>query len=115
MKKVIFNYIYDKNYSPEYFTGILSSISAEEELLLNFYLERNALPKTETFNIDEDGNLEETPSLVVPLQDDDTINIVRHIKAGIMLDVDGAKNLIELLERYIKISENKDSEDLENA
>lgn len=106
-KQVVFNYIYDKNYSPEYFTGILSSVSAQDELLLNFYLERNALPKTEVFNIKEDGNLEEDPVSSIPLNNEETINIVRHIKTGIMLDVDGAKNLVQLLEKYINITEER--------
>lgn len=105
-KQVKFNYVYDKDYSPEYFTGILSSISVQEELLLNFYLERTALPKMETFNIKEDGNLEIEPFQSIPSNNNEVINMVRHIKSGIILDLEGAKELKSLLENYLSIIEN---------
>jgi alpha-D-ribose 1-methylphosphonate 5-triphosphate synthase subunit PhnI len=101
-KKVIFNYVYDKNYSPENFTGILSSVSVDDSLLLNFYIERNALPIKETYELDDDGELDES-SLVSFPDNNEAINLVRHIKAGLIVDLDGAKNLIELLREYVDI------------
>lgn len=106
-KKVIFNYIYDKNYSPENFTGILSSISVDNNLLLNFYVERSALPIKEVYELDKDGALDESTLVSFP-DNDNTLNLVRHIKSGLFVDLDGAKSLLELLQEYIELVEKKE-------
>lgn len=111
-KKVIFNYIYDKNYSPENFTGILSSVSVDNNLLLNFYTERSALPMKEVYELNDDGELNESTLVSFP-DNTDTLNLVRHIKSGLVVDLDGAKNLLELLQEYIDIVE-KEEEIKEN-
>lgn len=111
-KKVIFNYVYDNNYSPENFTGILSSVSVDNNLLLNFYTERSALPIKEIYELNENGDLNES-SLVSFPDNTDTLNLVRHIKSGLVVDLDGAKNLVELLQEYIDIVE-KTGENEEN-
>jgi len=102
-KKIKFHYIYENNYSPDHISGINSSISPRNELELSFFLERNALPKSETFTLEEDGKLSDLPIAVSPENHNQQINIVRHIKNGIILDVEGVKLLQEQLENYLSM------------
>lgn len=101
-KKIKFHYVYNNDYSPEIISGILSSISSDGSLELNFYKERNALPKSELFELDEEGKLVEGSLCEIkPEKHNDYINVVRHIKNGVILDKDAAENLKDLLEEYI--------------
>ena len=102
-EKLKFHYIYEDNYSPDHISGINSSISPRKQLELNFFLERNALPKSETYTIEEDGKLSDSPTTVSPENYDQQINIVRHIKNGIILNVEGVKLLQEHLENYLSM------------
>jgi hypothetical protein len=106
-KKIKFHYIYNDDYSPEFISGITTSISPNDNLELNFYQERSALPKSEVFALDESGRIEEgsKPLEIDPAEHNSQMNIVRHIKSGIILDKESALDLKELLEKYIKIIE----------
>ncbi len=106
-KKIKFYYVYENGYSPDYISGINSSIAPNNDLELNFFLERNALPKSEVFDFNEDGELSGQPSEIVPEDHNSQINMVRHIKNGIILDLDGAKDLQDLLAQYIKMIESE--------
>ena len=104
-KKIKFHYVYDNSYSPDHISGINSSVSPQDDLELNFFMERNALPKSETYTLEQDGQLSDSPVEIVPEDHDTQINIVRHIKNGIILDVEGVKLLKELLDNYLKMIE----------
>lgn len=106
-KKLKFHYIYEDNYSPDHISGINSSISPRDELELNFFLERNALPKSETYTLEEDGTLSGLPIKMSPENYNEQINIVRHIKNGIILDVEGVKLLQEHLDNYLSMVNSK--------
>ncbi len=104
-RKIKFHYVYANGYNPEYITGINSSISPDDALELNFFSERNALPKSEIFELSKDGKLSDKPLDIVPEDYNSQINLVRHIKSGIILDVESAKDLKDLLEQYIETIE----------
>lgn len=102
-KKLKFHYIYDDNYSPDYISGIHSSVSPQNELELNFFLERAALPKSETFSLTNEGKLSDSPEEVSPKEHHNKINIVRHIKNGIIIDKAGAELLLKQINEYLSI------------
>ena len=109
-KKIKFNYIYNKDFSPEYFSGILSSISMDNNLYISFYNERTALPKTEEYQLDENGDLKEESLVSNPPFSSDYLHLVRHIKTGLIIDRESARNLIDVLEEYLEITEEEKNE-----
>lgn len=106
-KKIKFHYVYADGYSSEYISGINSSISPNDALELNFFSERNALPKSEVFELNSEGKLSDKPSEVTPKDHNSQLNLVRHIKNGIILDIESAKDLKDLLEQYIEMIESE--------
>ena len=86
-KKLKYNYIYKDDYNPVYVNGAYGGISTTGEIVMNFYLERHGIPKSQTHNIREDGSLGE---LVETIPKDQFQNFVRYIETGVILELDHA-------------------------
>jgi len=99
--ELIFKYIFDKGYNPKYVNGAISSVSSTGDIVVNFYLERMALPNKEMFNISNEGKLEQ----IETFPEDMNKSIVRYVENGIVLNLGSAKVIRDLLDRQIKALE----------
>lgn len=102
MNKIKCKYIFKDNYNPVYVNGAQGGINPQGEIVINFYLERNALPVSQTYGI-EDGKIgaqeiESEPS-------DLKSSFVRVIKNGVVLNYQTAKEIHKWLENHIKTLE----------
>lgn len=98
-KKVKCKYIFADDYNPVYVNGAYGGSNARGEIVINFYLERAALPNSVTFDID-DNKLKEITSEVEPKDLKDSF--VRFISTGVILDYKNAKVIHEWLGGHIK-------------
>jgi hypothetical protein len=99
MDKIKCKYIFDDNYNPEYVNGAQGGINPLGEIVINFYLERNAIPNSQTFEI-KDGKIsvEDIESEPVDLKN----SFVRVIKNGIVLNYQSAKEIHKWLGSHIE-------------
>ena len=92
--KVTFKYIFDERYNPRYVNGASGGVTPNNEIVLDFYLERPALPKKISYRLDESSQLaEESERLPI----DHKESFVRYVQNGIILDYETAKILQEFL------------------
>ena len=77
--------------------------------MINFYLERVAIPKTQTFNFRNGQILEEVTEERTPRDHDKSI--VRVVESGIILDLTRAEIIHEWLGRHIDDLKSKVSDD----
>ena len=87
---ITFKYIFPDDYNPTYVNGVYGGINPKGDLVLNFFLERPALPKKETFSLMSSGTL--GPQKDCSPEDLKT-SMVRFISTGIVLDLRGAKEI----------------------
>jgi len=88
--KIKCKYIFEENYNPVYINGAQGGINPLGEIVVNFYLERNALPKSQTFSI-ENGIMGKESAEVEP--EDLKNSFVRIIQNGIIMNYQTAKEI----------------------
>ena len=96
--KVKYKYIFDDSYNPLYVNGAQGGINPGGEIIINFYLERMALPNSQTVNI-KDGKLTNTVSDVEP--NDLDSSFVRVVKNGVVMNYQTAKEIHKWLGDHI--------------
>ena len=96
--KITFNYHFSENYNPVYVKGAYGGIGPKGELIVNFFLERQGIPKSHTHEINKDGSLNAEPESVPK---DPLTNVIRFIQTGIILNMDSAKHIHDWLEQKI--------------
>ncbi len=96
-------YIFKKDYNPVYINGAQGGISPSGEVVINFYLQRNALPVSQTFDINEDGVMGDETA-VEPK--DLKTSFVRVIENGIVMNYQTAKEIHRWLGNHIDTLEN---------
>ena len=85
-----FKYIFDYGYNPVYVNGAHGGVSPRGELIMNFYLERMALPESITHEINPNGTIGNE----VSAEPDDLKNsLVRFIETGVVMSYHNAKEL----------------------
>ncbi|MDD2229369.1 MAG: hypothetical protein PHY48_08160 [Candidatus Cloacimonetes bacterium] len=95
--KIEFKYIFDDDYNPVYVNGAYGGVTPCGEIVVNFYLERHALPIREI--VDSSGG-----GVVLP--EGCAHNYVRVIETGVVLSLDSAKSILKWLEQKIQYAEN---------
>ena len=108
--KITFNYHFSENYNPTYVNGAYGGVGPKGEIIVNFYLERQGIPKSHTHEINKDGSLSSEPESV-PL--DSLSNVIRFIETGIILNLESAKRVHAWLGQ--KIEEQKNISKIQNA
>ena len=108
-EKIKFKYIFQDDYNPKYVNGAFGGIGPQGEIVINFYLERVAIPKTQTFNFRNGQILEEVTEERTPRDHDKSI--VRVVESGIILDLTRAEIIHEWLGRHIDDLKSKVSDD----
>lgn len=51
-KQIVIKYIFKDDYNPIYATGAFGGVNPSGDIIANFYLERHALPKEMTYDLD---------------------------------------------------------------
>ena len=94
-----FKYIFDYGYNPVYVNGAHGGVSPRGELVMNFYLERMALPQSITHEINPNGTIGKEAAA----EPHDLANsMVRFIESGIVMNYQNAKELHLWLGERIK-------------
>lgn len=94
-----FKYIFDYGYNPVYVNGAHGGVSPRGELVMNFYLERMALPESITHEINPNGTIgKETAAEPEDLAQ----SMVRFIESGVVMNYQNARELHNWLGERIK-------------
>jgi hypothetical protein len=94
-----FKYIFDYGYNPVYANGAHGGVSPRGELVMNFYLERMALPESITHEINPNGTIGKE---VAAEPDDLAHSMVRFVEAGVVMNYLNARELHLWLGERIK-------------
>ncbi|OQY03453.1 MAG: hypothetical protein B6I20_05065 [Bacteroidetes bacterium 4572_117] len=98
MNKIKCKYIFENNYNPIYVNGAQGGINPLGEIVINFFLERNAIPVSQTFEIkDSKIGIEDIDSEPSDLKN----SFVRVIKNGVIINYQTAKELHQWLGGHI--------------
>ncbi len=93
-------YLFKDDYNPLYVNGAHGGINPLGEIIVHFFLERNALPNSETFKVSENGQL---GAEAVKSEPEDLKNsFVRYVQTGIVLNYQTAKEIHRWLDGHIK-------------
>ena len=101
VRSVKFLYRYAEDYNPCYANGAQGGITTQKEICLNFYLERMALPREETYAVEE-GKVG-TQGTSVPPHDPSQLVVMRYIATGVLLSPKAATELRDFLSRQLMI------------
>ncbi len=99
-EKIKFKYIFQEDYNPKYVNGAFGGISPQGEIVVNFYMERVAIPRSQTYQFSEDKVLEEISEEREP--GDHERSVVRVIENGVILDLAHAEDIHRWLGEHIK-------------
>lgn len=104
--KLKIKYIFPKDYNPIFVNGAYGGLSPRGDIVVNFFLERPALPNSQTYEIN-DGKI---GAEIIEERDPSDLqgSIVRYISHGIILDYKNAKELHRWLGSHIEQLENAD-------
>jgi len=80
--------------------GAQGGINTQREIVVNFFIERRALPKSQSFLVEGDGLGEEVKDLAEPK--DLNESFIRYIQTGVIFNYNTAKVIHEWLGDHIK-------------
>lgn len=100
MGKIKCKYIFNNDYNPIYINGAQGGINPQGDIIVNFYLERNALPLSQIYEIKEgyDNTVNEVESEPPDLKN----SFVRVIENGIIMNYQTAKEIHKWLGMHIE-------------
>ena len=93
MAKVKYNYLKEDLYTPQHANGALGGITSKGEIVINFFTEVPASPKSQTHEIDGNTIKPEILSEREPKEDSLSINVNRIISTGVILTAPVATEL----------------------
>ncbi len=97
--ELTFKYVFADDYNPIYVNGAHGGVSPRGEIVVNFYLERPALPYSITHEINPNGTIGRETN-----EDPDDLknSLVRFVCTGVVLNYENAKNIHQWLGERIK-------------
>lgn len=98
-----FKYIFSDDYNPVYVNGAQGGINPQGEIVANFYLERLALPTSQTQELNPEGRL---GNVVASEPADLNNSFVRFVENGIIMNLETAKSIHSWLGGLISQREN---------
>ncbi|MEI7824375.1 MAG: hypothetical protein WCI01_03680 [Chlorobiaceae bacterium] len=101
-KKIRFKYKFSEDYNPVYVNGVYGGVGTAGELIANFYLERTPIQKEEIRDILPDNSLGD---VLQDEQHETSLQIIRFVPAGIIMNLDVAKSVYNWLGEHIKNAE----------
>ncbi|MGI6756784.1 MAG: hypothetical protein ACOX32_02570 [Bacteroidaceae bacterium] len=109
-RTIKFKYIFDDSYNPIYINGAQGGINPHGEIISNFYLERLALPNSQTQELNAEG----VPGNIIDSEPSDlNQSFVRVIKVGVIMNLQTAKSIHTWLGEHIETLEKLQIETLE--
>lgn len=99
MAEIKFKYLFEDNYNPVYVNGAIGGVNPRGEIVINFFLERHAIPKAQTHEISAKGGLGEVKKNE---PEDLTQSMVRYISSGVVFSLQNAKDFQKWLDVEIK-------------
>ena len=106
LKNIKFKYVFDDKYSPNYISGAIGGITPRQEVVLNFFFERQPIPYSETNKINEDGSVG-AKIASKPKINPEQIDFIRNIENGVVMNLNTAKEVRKFLDMQITILENE--------
>lgn len=91
-KKVTFEYKISPNFIVYAATGAIGGLNAQGQIIINFFNERAAIPKTQTYDVNEKGAL-----IAPPIAEEKKGSIIRDVYLAISLSPQTARGLAEFL------------------
>lgn len=87
---VNFKYKFPEDFNPVYINGAYGGSTPQGELVMNFYLERQPIPYSETVELEENDLLSDRRTLT---PENHNLNIIRYISSGIVMNLETAKEI----------------------
>lgn len=100
-KEIICKYLFENNYSPVYINGAHGGVNSRGEIVVHFYLERQALPYSLTLKVDEDGYVKNDEILKTEPEELEN-SFVRHVSNGVVMNLQTAKLIKDWLSGHIE-------------
>lgn len=94
-----FKYKFSEEYNPVYANGAFGGVTPNGELVVNFYLERHAIPKSQTMALAPDGKLGEE---IEREPDDHKSSMVRYVGPGVVLSPLAAAQIYSFIGQHLK-------------
>ena len=104
-KTIKFRYIFADNYNPTLASGVYGGVTPDGRLVVNFFLERQGLPHSETYELSDAGLL---GNEVSQEPEDYRQTLVRFVNMGVVLDLKSAKVISEWLGKQIQELERRE-------
>ena len=99
MKKVKCKYLFKDDFNPKYVNGAQGGINPHGEIIINFFLERGALPISQTYEVTaENSNPKELSSEPADLNN----SFVRVIENGVIMNYQTAKEIHNWLGNHLE-------------
>ncbi len=99
-RQIRFKYVFDDDYNPAYASGAFGGPTPRNEIIINFFLERQPIPHSETRAVNKDGTLGE---IIQDEGSNDTLKIIRYVDTGVVMDLKTAKEIYAWLGETIKL------------
>ncbi|MFW6118750.1 MAG: hypothetical protein ACOC7S_00280 [Planctomycetota bacterium] len=106
-----FRYIFADDYNPVYVNGAYGGITPKKEIVAHFFLERHAVPRSVTHEVDDEGMI----GAEVETEPEVREMLVRFVPSGVVLSLDGAKQIRDWLDRQIDRLEQQSAGEMEAA
>ena len=103
--KLMIKYKFKDEYNPKYINGAHGSASRNGDIVINFYLERAAVPKSIEHMILEDNTLDSDPKFQ---PEDYNRSVIRYIESGVIMNLETAKIIRDFIDKQIKTIEKSD-------
>ncbi len=105
-QKIEFKYVFKEDYSPIYVNGVYGGVGPQGEIVMNFFLERQPVPRDEFYKISE----VDQPLIKEGSNIEDSRNLfIRHVQSGVILDIQHAivlnTWLTSIIEQYKHLRE----------
>jgi hypothetical protein len=91
-KKVTFEYKISPNFIVHAATGAIGGLNAQGQIIINFFNERAAIPKTQTYSIAENGAL-----VMPPIDEEKKDSVMRDVFLAVSLSPETARGLAQFL------------------
>ena len=98
MSTLTFKYVFPDDYNPQYVTGAHGSVTPSQDIIMNFFMERSALPKEEEFELNDVGLLGKRLSMEPSHYEK---CIIRYMQSGIVMNKNTAIELRNFLDNLI--------------
>lgn len=112
-KKIKYKYKFKDDYNPHYVNGAHGGVTPYKEILVNFFLERLPLPKSQEYPINPDNTVGGNSISNDPPDLDQSV--IRYVQSGIILNYERAKVIHEWLGKLIDQIKPEDPSSVERA